>query len=493
VTRNLANAFLGLAYRWPDRIAIEAPEQKLTFSALAQRADLLARLLEKEGAIPGDRIGIALTGSDDAFIGVLASWFIDASALIIDFRARAAERAKLVSGLGVRLFLEDRPAPGAEIYPAVTLSEDWMATAGSANGLTWRTPRAAGDAIAIIGVSSGTSGTPQPVALSHECLFARYAIARTSPQWQPGGRFLVTTPLAFSATRKHMLSRLLDGGTVILTPSLTTPSDIATRAIKLGATSMLTVPTIARRLLEIAPAAGPLFPEMSWLMCCGAPMLPQEKIDARDKLSRGFVQNYGTTMAGMITVLETDDIDAHANTVGRPLPHVLTEIVDSVGRVLPPGETGTIRVRTPGAGAEIPLAGNAPRRESDLVIDGWIYPGDLAMLDKEGFLSIVGRSSDVIIRGGVNIYPTEVEEVLASHPAVAEAAVVGWPDRLVGEEIAAFVVAKAQVRPEEIAAWCRNRLQPDKQPRQVFLIPSMPRNANGKLVRRDLVAQLPER
>src|ERR1051325_5393311 len=134
VTRNLANAFLGLAYRWPDRIAIEAPEQKLTFSALAQRADLLARLLEKEGAIPGDRIGIALTGSDDAFIGVLASWFIDASALIIDFRARAAERAKLVSGLGVRLFLEDRPAPGAEIYPAVTLSEDWMATAGSANG-----------------------------------------------------------------------------------------------------------------------------------------------------------------------------------------------------------------------------------------------------------------------------------------------------------------------------------------------------------------------
>jgi len=93
----------------------------------------------------------------------------------------------------------------------------------------------------------------------------------------------------------------------------------------------------------------------------------------------------------------------------------------------------------------------------------------------------------------VNIYPTEVEEVLASHPAVAEAAVVGWPDRLVGEEIAAFVVAKAQVRPEEIAAWCRNRLQPDKQPRQVFLIPSMPRNANGKLVRRDLVAQLPER
>jgi acyl-CoA synthetase (AMP-forming)/AMP-acid ligase II len=492
MTVNLANAFLGLAYRWPDRIAVDAPEERMTFLQLARRADLLARLLEREGAGAGDRIGIALMRSDEVLIAVLATWFIDATALIIDFRARANERSKLASALGVRMFLEDRPAPGTETYPSFRLPPAWHETVAFA-GLPDRVPHAAGDAVAIIGVSSGTTGMPQPVALSHSCLFARYAIARSSPQWRAGGRFLVTTPLAFSATRKHVLSRLLDGDTVIFVPPLNDAAEIAERALKSEATSMLTVPAIARGLLDIAPASAPLFPGMDWMMCCGAPMLPQEKIDARDRLSRGFVQNYGSTMAGMITLLETADVGAHAHTVGRPLPHVLVEILDSQDRVLPAGEPGQIRVRTPGAGAELALPGNVSKRESDLIIDGWIYPGDLAVLDAEGFLSIVGRLSDIIIRGGVNIYPAEVEEVLTAHPAVAEAAVVGWPDRIVGEELAAFVVVKTQASPQELLAWCRSRLGPDKQPREIFLILAMPRNANGKLVRRDLVAQLPKR
>jgi long-chain acyl-CoA synthetase len=492
VSVNLANAFLGLAYRWPDRIAIDAPEERLTFLELGRRADIMARILESEGVGPGDRVGIALTRSEEAFVAILATWFIDASALVLDYRARASERRKLARALGVRLFLEDRPAPGSDDYPSFRLEEGWSNAPGLAD-LPSRRPRSAGDAVAIIGVSSGTTGMPQPVALSHSCLFARYAMARSSPQWRAGGRFLVTTPLAFSATRKHVLSRLLDGDTVVFTPSLVNAAEIAERALAARATSMLTVPAIARGLLDIAPPSTPLFPDMDWMMCCGAPMLPQEKIDVRDRLCRGFVQNYGSTMAGMITLLETADIAAHSHTVGRPLPHVLVEILDGEQRVLPAGEVGQIRVRTPGAGAELALAGDAPKRESDLIADGWIYPGDLAILDAEGFIAIVGRSSDVIIRGGVNVYPAEVEEILTGHPAVAEAAVVGWPDRIVGEEIAAFVVMKGEVLPRDLLAWCRIRLQPDKQPREVFLISAMPRNANGKLVRRDLVALLPKR
>lgn len=126
-------------------------------------------------------------------------------------------------------------------------------------------------------------------------------------------------------------------------------------------------------------------------------------------------------------------------------------------------------------------------------MDGWVYPGDIGLLDADGFLTIIGRTSDMIIRGGINVFPGEVEEMLAGHPAVAEAAVVGWPDPVVGEEIAAFAVLREEVTPQAILAWCRSRIQPDKQPRELFILPALPRNANGKVVKRELSAKLPER
>lgn len=489
--QNLANAFFALAYRWPDRVAVDAPEQRLTYKELIDKAVLLADILDKKGVEPGDRIAIALTRNDEALLAMLGVWILGATALILDFRARAAERNHIAENIGVKFFIEDRPASGNETYPALKLPASWDSE--SLSGLkTYRKPSAADNAVALIAVSSGTSGTPKPVAISHECLIARYAIARTSPQWRPGGRFIVTAPLAFSATRKHVLSRLLDGGTVIFMPPLVSPRDIVTRVTETGADSMLTVPVIARQLMELAPESGALFENMEWLMCCGAPMTPQEKVDVRDKLCRGFVQNYGSTMAGMITLLETCDIEVHADSVGRPLPHVLVEIVDDEHQAVSSGKNGQIRVRTPGAGAELDGVSGNSRRLSDLIIDGWIYPGDIGKLDEEGFLHIVGRSSDLIIRAGVNVYPDEVESVLSSHQAVAEAAVVGWPDKMVGEEIVAFVVIKESVKPQSLLAWCRVRLQSDKQPRQLFIIEAMPRNVNGKLLRKELIALLPE-
>jgi long-chain acyl-CoA synthetase len=126
------------------------------------------------------------------------------------------------------------------------------------------------------------------------------------------------------------------------------------------------------------------------------------------------------------------------------------------------------------------------------LIDGWIYPGDIGALE-DGFLKIVGRSSDMIVRGGAKVYPSEVEGVLAAHEAVAEAAVVGWPDQKLGEEVAAFVVLRSSAQPQEIMAFCRSKLHPDKQPRQVFIVDALPRNANGKLVKRELIDRLPPR
>lgn len=486
---NLADVFIAASVRWHGRVAIESPERNLTYSELIVGAWQLSRLFKSEGVIRGDRVGVALSANSEALVSMLALWLLGATPLVADFRSRGAERERLVSALKLRAYIEDRPAPGGGSYPAIRLGNN-----RNVGGPPCSEPIAAahGNPIAAIGVSSGTSGMPQPVALTHECLYLRSALARASAQWEPGGRFIVSAPLAFSATRKHVLSRLLDGGTVIFTSLLISPRDLAEAVRSSKATSMLTVPAVARGMLELAPDEGVLFPDLGYMMCCGAPMTPQEKIDCLQRLCSGFVQNYGSSMAGMVTVLESADIAAHADTVGRPLDQVLVEIVDEQHRPLPPGEAGMIRVKTPGVASELVLEG-LEARSSDLVIDGWIYPGDIGVLDEDGFLSVVGRTSDLINRGGVNVYPSEIELVLTDHPAVKEAAVIGWPDPVLGEEIAAFVTVSSEISPRELVMWCASRLHPDKQPREVRMIEELPRNANGKLVRRELLGRLPLR
>jgi long-chain acyl-CoA synthetase len=493
MSHNLADAFLALAYRFPDRPAIESPDSALTFSQVAGRALHIAELLRRQDVEIGDRIGIAQTSNAEAFVLMLGAWLCGATALVVDFRTRAAERKKLADSLSIKFFVEDRPAPGSEAYAVVRSDPAWAEEAAQV-GAAPPPASALGNPIAVIGVSSGTSGLPQPVALSHSCLYTRAALVITSPDWPRGCRLMASAPLSFTATRMNVLACLLDGGSVYFTPVLTSSDSLAELIERSKATAMLTVPATARGLMGLTRSKTPFFPSLEYLMCCGAPMSAGDKIAARQTLTGGFLENYGSTMAGMLTLLESKDIEAYGNSVGRPLPHVQIEIVDNQGRPLPAGEVGAIRARTPGVAEPMSLgSGEEDQRTSDLLIDGWIYPGDLGALDKSGFLKIVGRTSDMIIRGGAKVYPSEVEGVLAEHAAIAEVAVVGWPDQIVGEEVAAFVVLRSKAEPRELLAYCRSKLQPDKQPREIFIIDALPRNANGKLVRRELIGRLPPR
>jgi acyl-CoA synthetase (AMP-forming)/AMP-acid ligase II len=492
MTHNLADAFTALASRWPARPAVLSPDTSLTFSQLVDRAARIAELLKRRGIGTGDRVGIAQTNTTQAFLLMLGAWLCGATALVIDFRTRAPERKKLADSLDLKFFVEDRPGPGAGSYEAVRSDGAWAEEEARASPST--VPVTALDnPIAVIGVSSGTSGLPQPVALSHSCLYTRAALVVTSPQWVRASRLIVTAPLSFTATRMNVLSCLLDGGCVYFAPILISSEQLAESLLRTQATAMLTVPATVRGLMGLAGSVTPLFPAMQYLMCCGAPMAAAEKVAARQALTPGFLENYGSTMAGMLALLESKDIEAHGNSVGRPLPHVRVQIVDGQDRPLPAGEVGAIRARTPGVGEPMSLGSGADERTSDLLIDGWIYPGDLGTLGDDGFLKIVGRSSDMIIRGGAKVYPSEVEGVLAEHAAVAEVAVVGWPDQKLGEEVAAFVVLRTSAQPQDILAYCRSKLHPDKQPRQVFIIEALPRNANGKLVKRELIDLLPPR
>ena len=161
---------------------------------------------------------------------------------------------------------------------------------------------------------------------------------------------------------------------------------------------------------------------------------------------------------------------------------VQVEIVDAEDRPLPFGEVGRLRYRSPAT-----PSGSYKGDSSEAFRDGWFYPGDLAALDADGFLSLRGRAKDMIIRGGVNIYPGDVESVLLSHPAVADAAVVGVPSPELGEEVAAFVVLKAPVGMDDLVALCRSRLASFKVPKRITVLETLPKNSLGKVLKRELV------
>ena len=165
------------------------------------------------------------------------------------------------------------------------------------------------------------------------------------------------------------------------------------------------------------------------------------------------------------------------------------ECVDESHQPLPPGKVGRIRYRGPAVADGF---FNDPEATKESFRDGWWYPGDLGTLDEHGYLYLKGRSKDMIIRGGINIYPGEVEAVLQSHPSVADSAVVGWPSREFNEEVGAFVILKNPVEPDELRELCRSRLAPYKVPKQVFVVKDFPRNALGKVIKADLSAKLPQ-
>ena len=191
-------------------------------------------------------------------------------------------------------------------------------------------------------------------------------------------------------------------------------------------------------------------------------MQAEEKLAVRTRLCPNFIQDYGSTVSGCMSSLYGPDLKARPETVGRVQPLVALQVVDDENRLLPPGEVGQIRVRAPGMATT--TYGGAARKSGDTLKDGWAYPGDLGALDETGFLSLMGRSSDVIIRGGANVHPSEVEAVIAQHEGVRDlVVVVGFTKLPEGQEIAAFVVSSSDLTEAALDAHCCKRLAPDKR------------------------------
>ena len=224
------------------------------------------------------------------------------------------------------------------------------------------------------------------------------------------------------------------------------------------------------------------------LVTTGSAVAPHERRQIIERLTPGFVDYYGTSEAGGISVLAAHEQLSFPDSVGRPAFRVEIEIVDEAGAVVPEGEVGRLRYRGPGVSRLHVDADGATFTSPD----GWHFPGDLARILRSGHIQLAGRAKDLIIRGGVNIYPAEIEAALSTHPAVAEACVFGTEDRRLGETIAAAIVLRAGASLDAAGAlaYLGERIARYKLPERVTFVDQLPRNTSGKVVRATLVKLL---
>jgi len=462
----------------PSHPALIYGDRTWSHAAFARRVRQAAAVLDAEGIACGDLVGIALSDTDEAVVLMFALARLGAILLPMDDRWSAAEKDALAGWFRPsRVLAPDAGAVRAAPVLAVDAGFADRIDAAPDTAPIARRP----DLPLLVSLSSGTTGRPRGPAVTHAQMIHRFVNQTVSLTFDWYDRFVTATPLYFGGGRTFTLSFLYLGGTVVLFPPPYKAEDLSACLVRHRATALFLVPTLLRRMLQLPDTEKAAFRALRLLVSSGAPLFPPERAAVRRELNPAFFEYYASTEGGGITVLPPQDQEAHPESVGRPAFRVAVEIVDQDDRPVPPGEVGRVRYRGPGV-AEAFF--RDPEADAGAFRDGWFYPGDLGVMDEEGFLSLRGRSKDMILRGGVNIYPMEIEQVLTHCPDLAEVAVFPVPSAELGEEVAAAVVARGDALDlAGLAALCRDRLAPYKRPSRYFLLEELPRNTSGKTLK----------
>ncbi len=453
----------------------------LTYGRLGELVLRSASHLAVRGLRPGDRVGLCLGDTAEHIVALLAVAHLGAVGVSLDWRAPAAETARLTAGLGLAATLAEPGARLTRCGALMVLDADWRGAVAGAPivadmGGGWDDPFA-------ISATSGSTGQPKLTQMTHRQYY--FAVAGMLELMDLSGRhrFLCTMPLYYSGGRNSCLAHLLRGDCVVLYPSLFSPDEYVEVVGRQEITVAGLVPSMVRQLLNAYPDQPLEMPRLTKLFCTGAPLYAEEKRQAARILSPHFHERYGAAETLVISMLRPEDFADRADSVGQPHSLADISIVDEHDRPLPPGETGLLRYRGPGLAT--PLAGNASAAHFR---NGGFFPGEIARMDQAGYIFLEGRTSEVIVRNGAKVYPAEVEATLLEHPGVAEAAVLGVASAGAEEIVVAFVATRGQVSHGELLAHCRGRLTPHKVPRVINFVPELPKTTAGKTDRQALAA-----
>jgi acyl-CoA synthetase (AMP-forming)/AMP-acid ligase II len=459
----------------PTKPAIIDGARMITHAALNRMVDSACRELARRGIAKGDLIGVALPDKAEHLIMLLALARMGGVILPLDCRWTAEEKTGVADRFEARLVLAwaDEPA----WHPAqLGVDASWF----TEDGDPYADATIGADTPLLLSLSSGTTGMPKGPRLTQGQFTSRFNVYWINLGMSGQDRFVLATPIYFGGGRGFALGILYAGGTTIMFPPPYDPEALVAEVAARGATALFLVPTLLRRLME-TPRSGLAFPSLRVLLSSGSALYAAEQRAAREKLNPNLYQYYASTEGGGVSVLNPDEFERHPESVGNPCFGVEVEVVDGDHQPLPAGEIGQLRYRSPSSPSEYHKGdGSAAFR------DGWFYPGDLASFDADGFLYLRGRAKDMIIRGGINVYPGDIEKILLDIDGVSEAAVVGVPSPEFGEEIVAFVVVSKPLEAEVLLAACRERLARYKLPKRIFFLETLPKSTVGKVVKPEL-------
>jgi long-chain acyl-CoA synthetase len=481
---NLASNLKRSTELYPDRPAVRLDDTVLTYRGLDERSARIAGLLREHGIVAGDRVAVMLPNLPE--FAVIYYGILRAGGVVVPMNPLLKERevAHYLGDSGAKLIFA---GSGAELPPgtghiAVDDGFDRLLDAYPEMSLVDRS----GDDTAVILYTSGTTGRPKGAELTHANLTSNADVTATDlVQVGPQDVIFGGLPLFHSFGQTCGLNTAVRVGASLTLVSRFTPE----RALEVMARDRVTVfegvPTMYVALLASPERTNH---DLSALRVCvsGGAALPVEVL-------RGFEADFGCVILEGYGLSETSPVASFNHphrvrkpgSIGTPIRGVEMRILGTDGTEVPVGEVGEIAIR----GANL-MRGywGRPDATAEAVPDGWFRTGDLARADEDGCYFIVDRKKELIIRGGYNVYPREIEEVLYEHPAVAEAAVIGVPDASLGEEIGAAVVLRpdAKVHVDEIREFVKARVAPYKYPRYVWLEYALPKGPTGKILKREI-------
>jgi len=464
----------------PNKQAVSDRTTQLTYAELEHAVTAVALRLRGLGIAVGELVGVSLPDTVDHVCVLLGMSRLGAVIVPMDHRWLPSEKQAIAAQFEVARVLT---APGDAPIPGVTciaVTPDWKF--GPAHADEFPHDR---NMPMLLSMSSGTTGRPKGPMSSQAAQIRR----SVDGVIQPSDVVLTATPLYFGGGRGFALGGLLKGASVILFTPPFRSEELITLMQERGVTYTFLVPTQTRRLLARPDDGKLLFPKLRILVSSGAVLHAHERAEIMRRISPNLLNMYASTESGGIAGLRPSDPPEKQASVGRPSAGVQVQIVDATDTPLPAGEIGRIRVRGP----TVPDGFyKNPDETARYFIDGWYYTGDLGHFDSDGYLYLAGRSKEMIIRGGINIYPGEIEEALLTLAEVHDCAAVPWPSPMLGEEVALFVVREGEIDEQGILDACRARMAPYKIPRAVFFIDELPKNSHGKVVRGQLAALLPK-
>ena len=479
----------------PDAVAAADPARRLSWSELDQMADRIAARLQQDGLAKGDRTAIAGLNSVEQMAVILGTLRAGGVAGLITNSATGEQMAAMIADTGARHLFLDSAASASLEGQTVTASDriamdgsdvgvalvEWMAPAGTTPAAVPIDPL---DGFNII-YSSGTTGTPKGIVHSHAMRWQH--IQRGVPAYGPDAVTILSTPLYSNTTMASFLPTVGSGGQVVLMKKFDARGflELAERE---RATNTMLVPVQYRRIMALEDFDR--FDLSSFVMkyCTSAPFAAALKADVLKRWPGGLVEIYGMTEGGAAFILEAHQFPDKLHTVGKPAPGHVAKVIDEEGQELPQGSVGEIVGRSPAMMTGYNNRPDATKAMHWHDAEGNLFyrHGDIGRLDEDGFLTLMDRAKDMIISGGFNIFPSDLEAILLADERVVEAAVVGMPSEEWGETPVAFVVLKPDADAESVCADCNAKVGKTQRLSAITTVDELPRSPIGKVLKREL-------